>query len=94
MNFALIKSVFATMASLAAVVLIVAWVANKPADNFKCPNDYANADEYIRGIAEWASGELEKSPNLTKDDLLVARENLFKAYNCEKSKWPSLGFRL
>lgn len=90
MNYALIKSVLGTMALIAIVVLVLAWGAARPADNFKCPNDYASTDEYIRGIAEWASTELKKSPNMTKDELLAAREGLIKEHKCEQSKWPPL----
>ncbi len=68
-------------------------------DGFRCPNDYATAEEYAEGTAKWVSEEFKNSPNLTQDDLLSRRNAQLSERGCERSKWldgsyldiPSIG---
>lgn len=69
--------------------IYIAWNAVVP-NNFRCPNEYGTAEQYVTGVTEWASGQLTSSPNMTKEELLSERQRLFKEHNCESSHWPNL----
>ena len=74
---------------VAVVVMILVWNTRTPS-SFQCPNDYQSAEEYIRGIVQWANEELKESPDMTKEELLNERNRLFREHNCEPSRWPNL----
>ncbi|OGG61950.1 hypothetical protein A3I46_01925 [Candidatus Kaiserbacteria bacterium RIFCSPLOWO2_02_FULL_54_13] len=75
--------------AIAAAGAFIAWYGSVPS-SFKCPNDYATAEEYVKGVTEWASEQLMNSPNMTKEELLNERERQFREHACEPSRWPNL----
>jgi len=83
------KTLLAGVVIAIVAAIFFVWNTRTPS-SFQCPNDYQTAEGYIRGIAQWASAELEKSPNMTKEELLNERDLLFREHNCEPSRWPSL----
>ena len=69
-----------------ALMGFIIWT-EPPYGSFRCPNDYRTAEEYLDGLAKWASVELKKSPDITQEEMLAKRESLFIGHECEVSRW-------
>ena len=54
---------------------------------FVCPNDYISAEAYTEGLTKWIHEEKKRNPNMTADDIINIRFELFKKNNCTLSKW-------
>lgn len=54
---------------------------------YKCPNDYATAEEYIRALVMWSKAQMVKNPQVSQEELLKMRGEELTAYGCENSKW-------
>jgi hypothetical protein len=80
------ETLLAGIVAFIALIGFVIWI-EPTRDNFLCPNDYRTAEEYIDGIFQWASEELERAPGMTTEELLKERARLFIQHNCEKSRW-------
>ena len=85
-KFRIKETLLAGVVAFTALIGFLIWV-EPTRDNFRCPNDYQTADEYINGMFEWISEELKKAPQMTREELLEERARLFLQYNCEKSRW-------
>ena len=80
------ETLLASIVAFIALTIFVTW-ENRTPSNFHCPNEYKTAEEYIEGMFQWASAELEKTPKITQEELLNERARLFNKNNCEKSRW-------
>lgn len=54
---------------------------------YKCPNDYATAEEYAKAAVLWLRTEMDKNPQADEEELLEKRVTELKAHECEPSKW-------
>jgi len=81
------KNIILGVIALASIgVFFIPWGSQNP-DTFRCPNGYETVEAYIEGVAKWASEELKKSPDMTRDELLDKRTTLFSENGCERSRW-------
>ncbi len=85
-KFKINETLLAGIVVFIALVIFIIWNSRIP-NSFRCPNEYITAEEYIEGMGQWASEELNKNPKITKEELLNERERLFYRHNCERSRW-------
>lgn len=60
---------------------------NDDSFGFKCPNDFETPEKYIESVGQWANNYLIKYPGATKEEILLARNNLFEENQCEKENF-------
>lgn len=73
---------------LAIAIFCLSFLNYRQSDSgFKCPNDYANADEYIMARAKWVNDMLIANPGMTNDEILEKVNNESISHNCSPSKW-------
>lgn len=53
--------------------------------NFKCPNEYKTAEEYVEGVAQWAVLVIKKNPKIDNNQILKLRESEFNKHACSPS---------
>lgn len=90
MNFKTNRILWLAVGIFVVAVFGILIIWRNSASNFRCPNAYGTAEEYVTGVTEWAREELANSPTMTKEDLLSERQRLFNLNKCESSRWPTL----
>lgn len=55
--------------------------------SFKCPNDYASAQEYLNAAAKFVHDFNQILPNSASADVLAYRQQLLTWHQCAPSRW-------
>ena len=80
------KITIAALVFISICAAVLFWRLNSVI-NFKCPNDYATAEEYADGTAQWLRLQLDANPKISQEELLAKREKALESNNCNPSKW-------